>query len=228
MPSGNLIARLFVQTAVTLAVMAALLFVPAGTWRWPQAWWLLAIFLLGTAYFGAFLLRRDPALLESRLGGPVQKDQPLWDRLFLGAVMIGWCAWLAFMAWDARARHGAPMPGWLEILGGVLIAGGFLGIMPVFAANSFAAPTVRVQSEQRVIDTGPYAHVRHPMYATALLYLIGMPLLLGSWWGLIGTAIIALAISWRAVGEENTLARELPGYADYMKRVRWRLVPGVW
>jgi protein-S-isoprenylcysteine O-methyltransferase Ste14 len=228
MRSGNLLARLVTQTLVTLAVMMVLLFWPAGTWRWPQAWWFLAIFAAGTAFFGAFLWRRDPALLASRLSGPVQKGQPLWDKLFLGAAMIGWCCWLAFMAWDGRMERGAPMPLWLEVLGGVLIAAGFAGIMPVFAANSFAAPSVRVQSEQRVIDTGPYAVVRHPMYATAMLYLIGMPLLLGSWWGLLGTAIIALAISWRAVREENTLARELPGYADYMKRVRYRLIPGVW
>ncbi len=89
---------------------------------------------------------------------------------------------------------------------------------------------MHIQSErkQHVIDTGPYALVRHPMYATALLYLIGMPLLLGSWWGFAGTALITLGIAWRAVGEENTLARELPGYADYMTRVRYRLIPGIW
>jgi protein-S-isoprenylcysteine O-methyltransferase Ste14 len=230
MPSGNLLARLTVQTVLTLVVMAALLFWTAGTWRWPQAWWFLAIFAAGTVFFGAFLLRRDPALLESRLSGPVHKGQPLWDRLFMAGAVVGWCSWLAFMAWDAQIRRGAAMPLWLEVLGGALIAAGFVGIMPVFAANSFAAPTVHLQTErqQHVIDTGPYAVVRHPMYAIAMLYLIGMPLLLGSWWGLLDTALIALGISWRAVKEENTLARGLPGYSDYMTRVRYRLVPGVW
>jgi protein-S-isoprenylcysteine O-methyltransferase Ste14 len=102
--------------------------------------------------------------------------------------------------------------------------------VPVFAANTFAAPVVRIQSErnQRVIDTGPYALVRHPMYAAALLYLVGMPLLLGSWYGLIGTVIFAMGISARAVQEERKLQRELPGYADYITRVRYRLIPGIW
>jgi protein-S-isoprenylcysteine O-methyltransferase Ste14 len=229
MQSGNLLARLTVQTVLTVAIMGALLFGPAGTWRWPQAWWFLAIFAAGTVVLSAFLMMRDPALLDSRLGGPVQKGQPLWDRLFLIAAVIGWCGWLAFMAWDAH-RPGTAMPFWLEVLGGALIAAGFASTMPVFAANSFAAPTVHIQSErkQHVIDTGPYALVRHPMYATALLYLIGMPLLLGSWWGFLGTAIITFGIAWRAVGEENTLARELPGYADYMKRVRYRLILRIW
>ncbi len=124
MHSGNLLARLAVQTALTIAIMGALLFGPAGTWRWPQAWWFLAIFAGGTVVLSAFLMMRDPALLDSRLGGPVQKGQPLWDRLFLIAVVIGWCGWLAFMAWDAQVRHGAAIPLWLEVLGGALIAAG--------------------------------------------------------------------------------------------------------
>lgn len=231
MRPGKLLARLAVQTVLTIAIMGALLFGPAGTWRWPQAWWFLGIFTAGTVVLSAFLMMRDPALLDSRLGGPVQEGQPLWDRLFLGATVLGWCGWLAFMAWDARVlAHDATMPLWLEVLGGALIAAGFISTMPVFAANSFAAPTVHIQNErkQHVIDTGPYALMRHPMYASALLYLIGMPLLLGSWRGFLGTALIILGIAWRAVGEENTLARDLPGYGDYMTRVRYRLIPGIW
>ena len=230
MQAGKLLAQLAMQSVITLAVMGALLFWPAGNWRWMQAWVFLAIFAAGCVLFGAFLIRRDPGLLAARLGGPVQKGQPLWDRLFMLAAVIGWCAWLVFMALDAQRWHVSAMPVWLEALGGILIAAGYIAIMPVFAANSFASPTVRVQSErgQRVIDSGPYAIVRHPMYAAAMLYLIGMPLLLGSWYGLIGTALFAFGIARRAMGEEGKLQRELAGYDDYMKRVRYRLIPGVW
>ena len=107
---------------------------------------------------------------------------------------------------------------------------GFLATVLVLRENSFAAPVIRVQTEraQRLIDTGPYAIVRHPMYAAAVLYLVGMPLLLGSWYGLRIVPLMVAGIAPRAVFEERLLKRELPGYADYMTRVRYRLIPGVW
>jgi protein-S-isoprenylcysteine O-methyltransferase Ste14 len=226
----KLLAILVIQTVVWLAIMGALLFWPAQTLHWPQAWVFLTIFAAGAAFMGAFLIRRDPALLAARLNSRLQQGQPLWDRVFMLGAVAGWCAWLALMALDAKRMHASHVPLAAQAIGALLIITGFAAVMPVFAANSFAAPVVRVQTEreQRVIDTGPYALVRHPMYASALLYLIGLPLLLGSWYGLIGTAAIALGISIRAVAEENKLARELPGYADYMTRVRYRLIPGLW
>jgi protein-S-isoprenylcysteine O-methyltransferase Ste14 len=226
---GKLLVRLIAQSTIWLAIMGALLFWPAGNWRWVEGWAFLGIFAAGSAVFCGWLLRFDPGLLEQRLGSLVQKGQPLWDKLFMSAVVVGWCVWLAAMALDVR-WHGREVAVWLEAVGGLLIVAGFASIMPVFRANSFAAPVVRVQSErhQRVIDTGPYAIVRHPMYAGAMLYLVGIPLLLGSPYGLIGAALFALAIARRAVGEEQTLRRDLAGYADYMARVRYRLVPYVW
>jgi protein-S-isoprenylcysteine O-methyltransferase Ste14 len=229
MTRGKLLVRLIVQTTVWLAIMGLLLFWPAGNWAWPEAWAFLGIFAAGSALFCGWLLGFDPALLEQRLGSLIQKDQPLWDRLFMSAVVVGWCAWLVAMALDVR-WHGAQVPIWVEVVGGVLIVAGFSATVPVFRANSFAAPVVRVQSErqQRVIDSGPYALVRHPMYAAAMPYLIGIPLLLGSLYGLIGSALIAIAIARRAVGEEQLLKKDLTGYADYMAKVRYRLVPYVW
>jgi protein-S-isoprenylcysteine O-methyltransferase Ste14 len=225
-----MILRIFVQTTAWLGVMAAVLFLAAGNWLWPEGWAFIVIFAVGSAAFVAWLLKRDPALLASRMDLSARKNQPWWDRLFL-LVFIGfWFVWLAFMAADAQRWHRSHMPVWLEAAGAVLIVAGFAATMPVFAANSFAAPAIEVQEQrgQRVIDSGPYALVRHPMYAAASLYLIGLPLLFGSWFGLIGTAVFLIGVSWRAVGEERTLTRELPGYADYMNRVRWRLVPHVW
>ncbi|HEY1836340.1 MAG TPA: isoprenylcysteine carboxylmethyltransferase family protein [Rhizomicrobium sp.] len=210
--------------------MAALLFGPAQTLHWPQAWVFLTIFAAGAAFMGAFLIRRDPGLLSARLNSRLAQGQPLWDRIFMLGAVAGWCAWLALMALDAKRLHPSQMPVGVEVAGALLVIAGFVAVMPVFAANSFAAPVVRVQNEreQRVIDTGPYAYVRHPMYAAAMLYLVGMPLLLGSWYGLIGTALLAVTIAVRAVFEERELKRELPGYTEYTTRVRWRLIPGVW
>ena len=230
MTSGNLLARTITQTLASVAVMGGILFLAAGDWRWPQAWAFLAIFMGATAVVSAFLLRRDPGLLDQRLGGIARKGQAGWDRLFMVAIMIAWFAWLALMALDARRWQDSHLPPWLNAVGALLVIGGIAAVMPVFAANSFAAPVVTIQQErgQHVIDTGPYALVRHPMYAAAMLYLIGMPLLLGSWYGLIGTLVIALGIAWRATREEQALVQGLPGYEAYMARVPWRLVPYVW
>ena len=229
-PPRNLLLRLCLQTGVWLAIMAGLLLGGAENTAWPQGLIYLAIFTLGSVVFGVRLLKRDPGLLAARLGALNQKGQPLWDKLFL-LVFIGFfLGWLWLMARDAQVWRLSHMPMWLNVAGGLLVLAGFAGVMRVFRENSFAAPVVRVQAEreQRVIDTGPYAHVRHPMYAAMLLYLTGMPLLLGSWLGLVGAAVIMLAMARRAVGEEGVLARELAGYAAYRTRVRYRLIPGIW
>jgi protein-S-isoprenylcysteine O-methyltransferase Ste14 len=230
MTAGPSISRLIVQTGAWLGFMGLVLFVAAGNWEWAQAWTFLAIFAVGSAVFTAWLLRRDPDLLASRFGPLLQRGQPTWDRIFLVTFTAIWCGWLALMALDAQRWHTSDVDPWLNVVGGLLVIAGFLATALVLRENSFAAPVVRVQTErgQHVIDTGPYAVVRHPMYASALLYLAGMPLLLGSWYGLLVVPLMIAGIAPRAVFEERLLERDLPGYADYMRRVRYRLVPGVW
>ncbi|HEX2591091.1 MAG TPA: isoprenylcysteine carboxylmethyltransferase family protein [Rhizomicrobium sp.] len=227
--SAKFVLSVIVQTTLWLGVMALVLFLAAGNWRWPGGWAFMAIFGIGSIAFIAWLGPRDPALLQSRMDISARKEQPWWDKLFLFVFIGFWFVWMAGMAIDAERWHLSHVPVWLQAVGGVLIIAGFTATMRVFAANSFAAPNIRVQSDrdQHVIDTGPYAWVRHPMYASAALYLVGLPLLLGSWWGFIGSAVFMLGMSVRSIGEENTLKRELPGYAEYMTRVRYRLVPGV-
>jgi len=230
MAEAKLILKLVAQTVVWLGAMAVLLFAAAGNWLWPQAWAFAAIFVLGSIGFSIWLLPRDPALLESRLKPLDQPGQPLWDRIFLLFFIALWFVWLVLMAFDAQRWRSSHVPVALNVLGGVLIVVGFTATVAVLRENSYAAPAVRIQKErgQHVIDTGPYALVRHPMYAAAIPYLVGIPLLLGSWYGLIGSAIILAGVSVRSIFEEKKLARELPGYADYMTRVRHRLIPGVW
>lgn len=230
MQPPNLMLRLTIQTAITLIVMAGLLFGAAGTAFWPQAWTFLAIFTITSAGFGLWLQRRDPGLLAARLSSPLQQGQPIWDKLFLLIFILIWLGWLALMGLDAMRWRSSVLPIWLNILGGVLVVTGFLGVCRVFEENSFAAPVVRIQSErgQRVIDTGPYAIVRHPMYAAGLIYLFGLPLLLGSWYGLAMLPLFLAGLIPRAILEERTLQNALSGYADYRRRVRYRLLPGIW
>jgi protein-S-isoprenylcysteine O-methyltransferase Ste14 len=226
---AKLLARLVVRCTLWFGAMGAVLFAAAGDPGWPQGWAFIGIFVLGSIGFSLWLMRRDPALLASRLE-VTQEGQAAWDRVFLLAFIGLWFVWLAAMALDARRFRLSHMPVWANVLGGALIVAGFLATMPVFLANSFAAPVVRIQEErgQRVIDGGPYAIVRHPMYAAAILYLVGMPFLLGSWVGLLFVPLYAAGVAPRALAEERLLARELAGYADYMRRVRWRIIPGVW
>lgn len=229
-PPGNLLLRLCLQTGVWLAIMAGLLLGGAENALWPQGLIYLAIFTLGSVVFGARLFKRDPGLLAARLGALNQKGQPFWDKVFLPIFIGSFLVWMWLMARDAQVWRLSHMPVWLNVAGGLLVLAGFGGVMRVFRENSFAAPVVRVQTEraQRVIDTGPYARVRHPMYAAMLLYLAGLPLLLGSWLGLAGAGVIALAMARRAVGEEGVLVRDLAGYAEYRERVRYRLIPKIW
>ncbi len=160
----------------------------------------------------------------------MQRGQPLWDKVFLLAFAFVWCGWLVLMALDAQVWHTSAMPPLFNVIGCLLVIAGYAATGIVFRVNSFAAPVVRIQSEreQRVIDTGPYALVRHPMYAAGLIYIVGMPLLLGSWYGLLIVPVMIVGIASRAVFEERLLQRDLPGYADYMSRVRYRLIPGMW
>lgn len=219
-----------IQTTLLLAVMGAILFIAAGEWRWPQAWaWLAVLGLAGFA-ISFWLLRHDPALLESRMSLPWHRDQMRWDRFFMLAALIVFVGWLALMGLDARRFGWSNVPVAVEVLGGALSAFGLAATWQIFRFNSFAAPQVRVQAARghRVVTEGPYRFVRHPMYAGVILWLVGTPLLLGSWWGLALFPLIVVGLAVRAVGEERMLRRELTGYDEYAARVRWRLVPGIW
>jgi protein-S-isoprenylcysteine O-methyltransferase Ste14 len=227
---ARLIPKLLVELVVMLAVFAGVLFGAAGTSDWPTGWAFLALFAAVSTGLSLWLASVDPGLLAERLKSPVQKGQKPWDRVFLMVVAVGYFAWLALMAWDARRMAWSHVPLWGQAAGALLILCSYLGIAWVFRANSFAAPVIRIQAErsQTVISIGPYAFVRHPMYAFALLQFVGGPLMLGSWWGLAGAVPITLAVAVRTLGEEKMLRGELAGYEDYARRVRWRYAPGVW
>jgi protein-S-isoprenylcysteine O-methyltransferase Ste14 len=225
-----MIAQMLIRTAVFIAVMALLLFVPADTLRWPAAW----VYLAGTAIlsvmFGLRLARTDPGLLQERMKPVFQPGQERWDKLLLAITLTAVAGWFVLMALDAVRFQTSRMPLLLQIVGAVAVVISTVIGFIVLQENSFAAPVVRLQTErgQHVVDTGLYAHVRHPMYAGAIPYFLGVPLLLGSWHGLWGAPVLTALLAARAVLEERTLIRKLPGYADYAARVRYRLIPKVW
>jgi protein-S-isoprenylcysteine O-methyltransferase Ste14 len=230
--TGNrpMIARMVVQTTIWLAAMGVMLFVAAGDWGWPQGWVFLGEIAISSFALGFWLAWHDPALLMTRLSAPVRRDQRPWDRAFMAAAALVFVSWLVVCALDARRFRWSIVPLWAEALGALLIALCMIVVWQTFRFNSFAAPQVRVQTDrgQRVITDGPYRIVRHPMYAGALLMFVGTPLLLGSWWGLLFLPIAVVGIGFRAVGEERMLCRELAGYEEYARRVRYRMVPGFW
>ena len=220
----------FAKTAIWIASMGAVLFAAAGTIDWDGAWIFLLEFVLCAGAVMWWLVRRDPGLFRERMRSPFQKDQAVWDKVFMGLIIVIWFGWLALMALDAKRWGVSRVPAVVEGAGAVLIALGFAVVWRVFRENSFAAPVIKIQPErgQRVISTGPYRIVRHPMYAGSALYLLGMPLLLGSWLGLLVLPLILGVLAVRIVLEEAVLREGLPGYAVYAARVRCRLIPGVW
>jgi protein-S-isoprenylcysteine O-methyltransferase Ste14 len=218
-----------IKAVLWMGFMGALLFVPAGTLAWTGGWIFMGEMILGSAASLLWLQRVDPGLLKERLKGPIQKGQVFWDKVFMLGMVVMWYGWMVLMALDKRwaVSH---MPLWLQVIGAMLIPIGFAGALWTFRENSFATAVVRIQEErgQRVIDTGPYAIVRHPMYAGAFFYMLGTPLVLGSFIGLATLPLIVGLLIVRIFIEERALRAGLPGYDDYAARVRHRLVPGVW
>jgi protein-S-isoprenylcysteine O-methyltransferase Ste14 len=223
----TLASRAWLALGTLAAAMGLLLFVPAGTVRYWQAWVYLAIFTGASALITRTLLRRDPALLERRMtGGPAAEKRPAQKVVMLGT-SIGFVALLVVPALDHR-RGGSAVPVGAVLAGDALVAIGFFLISRVYRENPFTSATIEIAENQRVISTGPYAIVRHPMYASASLYLLGTPLALGSYRGLVPIAAMLPLLIWRLLDEERFLAANLAGYAEYQTRVPRRLVPYVW
>lgn len=207
--------------------MAGLLFFSAGTiWYW-QAWVFLAVFFCLSVAITAYLAKNDPKLLERRMRGGPGAEKTTTQRIIMFLASIGFIALLVVPALDYRFRW-SQVPIWVILLGNVLIIIGYYIIFLVFKVNTFTAATVEIHKDQKVVSTGPYAWVRHPMYFGGLLYLLGIPLALGSLLSLIVFIPLLPVLIWRLIDEEKLLTKDLPGYAKYKTRVKYRLVPFVW
>ena len=224
-----MIAKLLLQNTIVVVAMGALLFAMAGSLDWPAAWVMLIVSAILGPACGLWLAKTDPALLAERLRPTFQANQPAADKIFMLIFFLALLLWLVAIGLDRRA-NASDVPLLMQVLGLAMYLLSIAFIMWVFRENSFAAPVVKVQAarHQRVISSGPYAFVRHPMYSGIMLYFLGIPLLLGSWWGVAIAPVFAILFAIRARIEERALVEGLPDYADYAERVRYRLVPGLW
>lgn len=224
-----MLRRIVIQTVVWFAIQAVILLGAAGDWTWPQGWTYLGEVLVLSLCTTVGLMLHDRALLEARLSSPFKRNQRPKDLAIIAVFLVVYVGWYVLIGLDHRFFWtGTPLL--VQILGAALIGLGMMLVWETFRANTFATTQVRVQSEraQTVIDSGPYRYIRHPMYAGMVLFVIGTPLMLGSLWGLAATPLLFVLLGLRTLGEEQVLKTDLTGYADYMTKTPWRIVPGVW
>ena len=221
---------LIAQVTGMFVVFALVLFLSAGTAAWLAGWAFLVLFFSFVIVLSFWLLRHNPGLLTERMTGVGKPDQKGWDKVFFALANLLFIAWLIVMPLDAVRFHWSQLPTWLQVAGVVLLLTSFYLLFLTFRENSYLSPAVRVQTDrgQAVVSTGPYHYVRHPMYASAILLLVGTTLLLGSFYGLLLLLVLATAIAFRAVQEERVLRAELSGYSAYLTQVKYRLIPYIW
>jgi protein-S-isoprenylcysteine O-methyltransferase Ste14 len=208
-----------------VVVVAIPLFAAAGTIRFWQAWVLLSQLFATMIATNVYLLKTAPDLLERRL--PANREVEPGQRLGMTLLRVAALALFATAGFDRRLGW-SHVPSWLTDIAFGVAAGGALLVFLVLRENRFASVTIEVAAEQRVIATGPYRWVRHPMYLGALLQGLALPLALGSYWAEVVTVLACAVVVGRLLGEERLLLVRLPGYSDYVQRTRCRLIPGVW
>jgi len=220
-----------IYAAIWILIWPVLLLFLSGDWLWVEGWifsiWLLLLCFVTISY----LYRKDPALLAERFKKPGTANQKGWDKFVVYGLALGFIAWVVIMPLDAkRFTWTVSMPLWLQIAGGIGLLLSSFFFYRSYVENTFASPLVRIQEErkQRVISTGVYSFVRHPMYLAGLLMFLGAPLLLGSMYGFLVGLLMSLLLVVRIPGEEKMLTNELEGYSDYKQKVKYRLIPLIW
>jgi protein-S-isoprenylcysteine O-methyltransferase Ste14 len=212
---------------IGLVVLGALLFVPAGTFDYWQAWVFVAMFTLATVLPTIYLARNDPAALQRRMHGGPQAETRTVQKIVILVVFVGLFGMVVFSALDHRFGW-STVPAAVSLVGDALVVAGLvIGLLTV-AQNSYAAATIQVEADQKLASKGLYSLVRHPMYAGNVLLMVGMPLALGSYWALLLVAPIVVVLIFRILDEEKMLSHELAGYPEYAHQVRYRLLPYVW
>jgi len=210
----------------TLA-LGAMVFIPAGTLNYWQGWAYFGTFIFASALYTIYLVKYDPALLRRRQqAGPSHEKEPA-QKIIVLLIFATFVAFIALPPLDFRFGW-SPVPWAVSVIGDALVAFSFYFFYLVSKVNTYAAANVRVEKGQRVVDTGVYGLVRHPMYFGALFLIVGTPLALGSWWTLLLTPVLFLLLYFRLASEEKVLIRDLAGYAEYQRKVRYRLIPFVW
>ena len=214
------ILQLFIVFGLTI-------FLPAWTFDYWQAWIVVAVFFGCTLAVTVYLMKNDPKLLERRVKAGVGAEQERSQNIIQAFAAVAFIALFVVSALDHRFGW-STVSGYLVALGDILVALGFYLVFLVFKENTFASGTIEIGDDQKVVTTGPYALVRHPMYIGALVMLVGVPPALGSLWGLLALVPMTLVLVWRLLDEEKFLASNLAGYSDYQSKVRYHLLPLIW
>jgi protein-S-isoprenylcysteine O-methyltransferase Ste14 len=216
---------------IYILLFPALLFILSGDSFWLAGWTFSIWFIVLCFSVILYLYRKDPALLAERFRQPSAGNQEGWDRHVVYGLLVGFIIWIVVMPLDAKRFDWSPVfPLWLNVLGGAGLVGSFFLFFRSFTDNTFLSPVVRHQEDrqQRVVSTGVYGFVRHPMYLGAILMFFSAPLLLSSFFGVLTGIALAVLLMARIIGEERMLERELEGYREYTQGVRFRLVPYLW
>ena len=224
---NQLVIRAFAGLLFLLIVMTIIIFVPAWTLDYWQAWIFLVVFFVPPLLITIYLMKHDPKLLERRTTAGPGAEQERIQNIIQALAGLAFIAIFIVSALDHRFGW-STVPAYVTALGDVLVIFGFYLVFLVFKENTFASGTIEVVAEQGVISTGPYALVRHPMYIGALVMLVGVPLALGSWWGLLAIIPMIIVLILRLLDEEKFLAKNLAGYRDYQSKVRYHLFPLIW
>jgi protein-S-isoprenylcysteine O-methyltransferase Ste14 len=223
-PIPRLRRTILIRFGAGLLAIALFLFVPAGSLGYWQAWLYLAVLFVPLLFVVTYFLRRDPAFLARRMG--FREKEAVQRRVqALGGLVFG----AGFLIPGLDFRFGwsqVPVP--VVLAADVAVFLGYLLIFLVFRENSYAARTVQVESGQRVVSTGPYAVIRHPMYLGVIIMYLATPLALGSWWALPVFLLLPVVLVVRIRNEEKVLLRDLAGYDEYCRKVRYRLIPRIW
>lgn len=224
MNKNQLIINALCKMLGGLGLLALLLFLPAGTWHYWQAWLFIALLFIPMTGMGIWMLISSPELLAKRLNNKETEQTQrhvvaLSGLMFVGGFIV--CGLDHRFAWSS-------MPLWVVVIAAVIFLVGYAMYAEVLRENAYLSRTIEVQENQQLIDTGLYSVIRHPMYTATLLMFLAMPVVLGSWWALLLFAFYPILIITRIRNEEQVLAAGLNGYTEYQKRVRWRLIPFVW
>ncbi len=224
---NDLSRKTLAGVARTQIALALMLFVPAWTFAWWQAWLYCALSTLAALATAFHFLKHDPALMRRRLEAGARAE-PLTSQKIIQGVGGAFHAAMFIVAAIEHRVHVAAVPVMSVLVADAIVLAGHALTFLVFKANTYTASTVTVEAGQRVVTTGPYAIVRHPMYAASIVWFLATPFALGSPWALVPAVLLSVAVAVRLVDEERHLGTSLPGYDEYRAKVRWRLIPGFW
>ncbi len=215
------------RLVMILLFMGVLLFIPAGTFDWPAAWAFILLYVVWAVPVGLWLRKNSPELLKQRLSF-LKKPSKGWDKIVVYVGVLLFIAAFAVSGLDAVRYHWSQPPFALQVIAFAGVIFGYVMIFWVLRENTYASRIAEIQKGQKLITTGPYSHIRHPMYVGAIAYYLCIPLALGSLYGFIPSFVLAVLIIIRTHFEDRMLQKELEGYKEYAKKTRYRLIPGIW